>query len=216
PREPRGGPQDGRLGRPRGNPAPRRRGPLGVHRRGRTALAGPPDRDVAAGLGLRARLGAAARRAGGGVRRLGTEVRLVGRARGPALRSSLLARRRAHSAQRGGGGAPGVAGRSGRRLGRRVEPGREGSGASPGIRGRGPRGGGAMSSPEQQSGRFGKYGGRFVPETLIPALDELARAWAEARVDPAYRAAVAADLRDWAGRPTPLTFAARLTESFGG
>ena len=73
-----------------------------------------------------------------------------------------------------------------------------------------------MSTPEQHPGRFGKYGGRYVPETLIPALDELARAWAEARVDPAYRAAVAADLRDWAGRPTPLTFAARLTESFGG
>jgi tryptophan synthase beta chain len=73
-----------------------------------------------------------------------------------------------------------------------------------------------MSSPDQQPGRFGKYGGRYVPETLIPALDELAAAWAEARVDPAYRAAVAADLRDWAGRPTPLTFAARLTEAFGG
>ncbi|HET6984829.1 MAG TPA: pyridoxal-phosphate dependent enzyme, partial [Myxococcaceae bacterium] len=73
-----------------------------------------------------------------------------------------------------------------------------------------------MSGPEQQAGRFGRYGGRYVPETLIPALDELSAAWAEARVDPAYRAAVAADLRDWAGRPTPVTFAARLTESFGG
>ncbi|HVP59937.1 MAG TPA: tryptophan synthase subunit beta [Myxococcaceae bacterium] len=73
-----------------------------------------------------------------------------------------------------------------------------------------------MSQAEQQAGRFGRYGGRYVPETLIPALDELARAWAEAREDPAYRAAVAADLRDWAGRPTPLTFAARLTEAFGG
>ena len=73
-----------------------------------------------------------------------------------------------------------------------------------------------MSTAEQQAGRFGRYGGRYVPETLIPALDALAAAWAEARVDPAYRAAVAADLRDWAGRPTPLTFAARLTESYGG
>jgi tryptophan synthase beta chain len=72
-----------------------------------------------------------------------------------------------------------------------------------------------MTTPEQ-SGRFGEYGGRYVPETLIPALDELARAWAEARVDPAYGTSVAADLRDWAGRPTPLTFAARLTEAFGG
>jgi tryptophan synthase beta chain len=73
-----------------------------------------------------------------------------------------------------------------------------------------------MSTGEQSPGRFGRYGGRYVPETLIPALDELARAWAEARVDPTYRAAVAADLRDWAGRPTPLTFAARVTEAFGG
>jgi tryptophan synthase beta chain len=73
-----------------------------------------------------------------------------------------------------------------------------------------------MSPVEEQAGRFGRYGGRYVPETLIPALDELAAAWAEARVDPAYRAAVAADLRDWAGRPTPLTFAQRLTEAFGG
>jgi tryptophan synthase beta chain len=73
-----------------------------------------------------------------------------------------------------------------------------------------------MSGPEQQAGRFGRYGGRYVPETLIPALDDLAAAWAAARVDPAYRAEVAADLRDWAGRPTPLTFAARLSEAFGG
>jgi len=73
-----------------------------------------------------------------------------------------------------------------------------------------------MSSTQQSPGRFGQYGGRYVPETLIPALDQLAQAWAEARVDPAYRAAVVADLHDWAGRPTPLTFAARLTEAFGG
>ncbi|MGZ6028418.1 MAG: tryptophan synthase subunit beta [Myxococcaceae bacterium] len=73
-----------------------------------------------------------------------------------------------------------------------------------------------MAQLEQTAGRFGRYGGRYVPETLIPALDALAAAWDEARVDPVYRAAVAADLRDWAGRPTPLTFAARLTESFGG
>jgi tryptophan synthase beta chain len=67
-----------------------------------------------------------------------------------------------------------------------------------------------------EPGRFGPYGGRYVPETLIPALDALVAAWAEARVDPAYRRAVAGELRDWAGRPTPLTFAPRLTESFGG
>ena len=73
-----------------------------------------------------------------------------------------------------------------------------------------------MSPPEERPGRFGQYGGRYVPETLIPALDELTAAWAGARADPAYRAAVAADLRDWAGRPTPLGCAQRLTEAFGG
>jgi tryptophan synthase beta chain len=70
----------------------------------------------------------------------------------------------------------------------------------------------SMSEP----GRFGPYGGRYVPETLIPALDGLSAAWAEARADPSYRRVVAEELRDWAGRPTPLTFASRLTESFGG
>jgi tryptophan synthase beta chain len=71
-------------------------------------------------------------------------------------------------------------------------------------------------TPGAETGRFGPYGGRYVPETLIPALDAVTAAWAEARLDPSYRRAVAEELRDWAGRPTPLTFAPRLTESFGG
>ena len=53
-------------------------------------------------------------------------------------------------------------------------------------------------------GRFGPYGGRFVPETLIPPLDELAAAWAAARGDPAYRDELARLQRDFIGRPTPL------------
>jgi tryptophan synthase beta chain len=65
-------------------------------------------------------------------------------------------------------------------------------------------------------GRFGPYGGRYVPETLIPALDELAAAWESARSDPAFRARIAEDLRDWAGRPTPLTLATRSTLEWGG
>jgi hypothetical protein len=51
--------------------------------------------------------------------------------------------------------------------------------------------------------RFGAYGGRFVPETLVAALDELAAAYAEASRDPAYRAELDALLRDFVGRPTP-------------
>ena len=70
------------------------------------------------------------------------------------------------------------------------------------------------TSPEQ--GRFGPYGGRYVPETLVPALEALEAAWTEARADPDFLAAVAEDLRDFGGRPTPLTCAARLTGAFGG
>ncbi|MGO9829907.1 MAG: tryptophan synthase subunit beta [Myxococcaceae bacterium] len=69
---------------------------------------------------------------------------------------------------------------------------------------------------QRQPGRFGPYGGRYVPETLIPALDELERAWAEARLDQGFLDAVALDLRDFGGRPTPLMLARRLTLHFGG
>src|SRR5680860_451905 len=60
--------------------------------------------------------------------------------------------------------------------------------------------------------RFGPYGGRYVPETLIPALDELSAAWAEAREDEAFGARLRALHRDFIGRPTPLYLAERLSE----
>jgi tryptophan synthase beta chain len=63
--------------------------------------------------------------------------------------------------------------------------------------------------------RFGPYGGQFVPETLMPALAELERAWQAARVDPAYRAELDGLLRDFGGRPTPLYRARRLSERVG-
>jgi tryptophan synthase beta chain len=63
--------------------------------------------------------------------------------------------------------------------------------------------------------RFGPYGGQFVPETLMPALAELERAWAQAREDPSYRAELDALLRDFGGRPTPLYRARRLSERVG-
>jgi tryptophan synthase beta chain len=65
-------------------------------------------------------------------------------------------------------------------------------------------------------GRFGAYGGRYVPETLMAALEELEHAYAEARQDAAFQAELASLLKDFAGRPTPLYFAKRLTESIGG
>jgi tryptophan synthase beta chain len=63
--------------------------------------------------------------------------------------------------------------------------------------------------------RFGPYGGQFVPETLMPALAELERAWTAARADPEYRAELKALLRDFGGRPTPLYRARRLSERVG-
>ena len=60
---------------------------------------------------------------------------------------------------------------------------------------------------------FGPYGGRFVPETLIPALDELEREWLAAREDPEFRARLGSLLADYAGRPTPLYRAERLSEA---
>jgi len=63
--------------------------------------------------------------------------------------------------------------------------------------------------------RFGPYGGQYVPETLMPALAELEEAWVEARADEGFQAELAALLRDFAGRPTPLYHAARLSEAVG-
>ena len=63
--------------------------------------------------------------------------------------------------------------------------------------------------------RFGPYGGRFVPETLIAALDELSAAWAEAREDAEFQSELATLLRDFVGRPTPLYPAERLSERVG-
>ena len=66
-----------------------------------------------------------------------------------------------------------------------------------------------------EAGHFGPYGGRFVPEILMEPLRELEVAYAEARRDPAFRAQLAAHLRDFVGRPTPLTEARRLSEKLG-
>jgi tryptophan synthase beta chain len=63
--------------------------------------------------------------------------------------------------------------------------------------------------------RFGPYGGRYVPEVLIPALEELSAAWAEARSDPGFKAELDRLLRDYVGRPTPLYVAERLSERIG-
>ncbi|MEO8435190.1 MAG: tryptophan synthase subunit beta [Pyrinomonadaceae bacterium] len=66
------------------------------------------------------------------------------------------------------------------------------------------------------SGHFGKYGGRYVPETLMAPLEELAAAYQAARNDPTFQAELDELLRDYAGRPTPLFEARRLSQSAGG
>jgi tryptophan synthase beta chain len=66
------------------------------------------------------------------------------------------------------------------------------------------------------TGHFGPYGGRYVPETLMAPLIELERAYAKARRDRGFQRQLADLLRDYAGRPTPLYFARRLTEHVGG
>ena len=73
----------------------------------------------------------------------------------------------------------------------------------------------AETVPDEQ-GHFGPYGGRFVPEALVAALDELTAAYAEARVDPAFTGELDRLLRTYVGRPTALTDAARLTAHAGG
>jgi tryptophan synthase beta chain len=66
------------------------------------------------------------------------------------------------------------------------------------------------------AGRFGIYGGRYVPETLMAALEELEAAYAEAQKDTAFQAELDDLLKNYCGRPTPLYFAKRLTEHCGG
>jgi tryptophan synthase beta chain len=72
-----------------------------------------------------------------------------------------------------------------------------------------------LSLPDA-AGHFGPYGGVFVPETLMSALDELAQAFEKARHDPSFREELEGHLAEYAGRPTPLYFAERLTRHFGG
>jgi tryptophan synthase beta chain len=74
---------------------------------------------------------------------------------------------------------------------------------------------GTTSVPDAR-GYYGEFGGRFVPETLIPALDELVIAYGEAMADPAFQERLAFLQRTYTGRPTPVTYAARLSEQLGG
>ncbi len=73
-----------------------------------------------------------------------------------------------------------------------------------------------LSQLPDSSGHFGDFGGRFVPETLVSALDELAVIYAQAKADPAFQSELADLLHHYAGRPTALYFARNLTRNYGG
>jgi tryptophan synthase beta chain len=73
----------------------------------------------------------------------------------------------------------------------------------------------ALSAAPDARGRFGAFGGRFVPETIIPALDELAAEYARTQQDPEFKRELEYHLRDFVGRATPLYFAERLSEQYG-
>ncbi|GAC1420790.1 MAG: tryptophan synthase subunit beta [Acidobacteriaceae bacterium] len=74
----------------------------------------------------------------------------------------------------------------------------------------------ASSPVSARAGRFGIYGGRYVPETLMAALEELEQSYAAAQADPAFHTELDGLLKDYCGRPTPLYFAKRLSETLGG
>src|SRR6185436_7387381 len=73
-----------------------------------------------------------------------------------------------------------------------------------------------MTAVPAPPGRFGEFGGRYVAETLIPSLDELTAAWAEASADQKFLAELDRLLTDYVGRPTPLSLAERLSAEIAG
>ncbi len=73
-----------------------------------------------------------------------------------------------------------------------------------------------MTLQPDAAGHFGPYGGRFVPEVLMAPIEELEKAYLDARAEAAFQAELAGLLHNYAGRPTPLYYAQRLSESIGG
>ena len=73
-----------------------------------------------------------------------------------------------------------------------------------------------MPKDRHSKGRFGKYGGSYIPETLVPPIQELERAYVKCRKDPLFKSQLRYHLNEYAGRPTPLYYAKNLTEYAGG
>ena len=93
-------------------------------------------------------------------------------------------------------------------------PRREGCRARARVRRGGARGHARALAPDLR-GYFGRFGGRFVPETLVPAVEELAATWEALRRDPAFWQELAEERGAYVGRPTPLYFAARASAELG-
>src|SRR5579864_7097410 len=91
-----------------------------------------------------------------------------------------------------------------------------GSHRSKGAKGGSPSRSERKLAPVPQPGRFGPWGGRYVPETLMAALEELEREYEKAKRDPRFKARLSELLKTYAGRPTPLYYARRLSEKLGG
>lgn len=73
-----------------------------------------------------------------------------------------------------------------------------------------------IQTEADELGFFGEYGGQYVPETLMPAIIELKKAYKEAKADPEFQRELEYYLSEYVGRATPLTYAASYTESLGG
>src|ERR687891_1029126 len=73
-----------------------------------------------------------------------------------------------------------------------------------------------MPKNHRSNGRFGIYGGRYIPETLVPPIEELERAYAKYKRDPLFKSQLRYYLNEYAGRPTPLYYAENLTHYIGG
>ena len=76
--------------------------------------------------------------------------------------------------------------------------------------------GGGRSKRYPKNGRFGEFGGRYIPETLVPPVEELEESYLRFRDDPSFKAELGAYLRNYAGRPTPLYHAKNLSDELGG
>ncbi|MGB1036220.1 MAG: tryptophan synthase subunit beta, partial [Candidatus Puniceispirillales bacterium] len=74
----------------------------------------------------------------------------------------------------------------------------------------------SLRNQPDEHGKFGIHGGRFVAETLMPLILQVENAWKESKTDPAFAAEMDYYRKHYIGRPSPLFFAKRLTEYFGG